>query len=502
MSSDASAADTSGKQGAAITVSLIVLFVVAIVLVILVVRKRRDKHRGPAYDLKLQAAEAGVSVEVHNPGFNGAHQLSQRSGSYADALNETTFDGSMTIGNSTQDDLASSPASRRPLETPPASDDSLEVRRDSSHTNRNGKLRRSVVRLASPGFRESISSTVDGEEIVGEYENFDDDDGADSDASATNDDATVDSVPTADLLARTDPYHVTHVHATKIAEPLLPRPNHDNLATDAPVPPKGIRRNNKNHGKSMKDMGLPPPAFERPPSFGDAGDAGDDNDGIENGVSAEPPTWGTEVPEARPVGVALVGMDEEDSKEYMASEGVAACAPLPPPPVPPKGIRRNDKNRGKSMKDMGLPPPAFERPPSFGEVGNDEYMATEVPVARPVGVAIVGMDEEDSKEYMASEGVAACAPLPPPPVPPKGIRRNDKNRGKSMKDMGLPPPAFERPPSFGRPDTILIGEVGSDEYEAPVPPTRRPARAARAARPDTILFDIGGGGGEDNDGES
>ena len=42
--------------------------------------------------------------------------------------------------------------------------------------------------------------------------------------------------------------------------------------------------------------------------------------------------------------------------------------------VPPKVIRRSNK---KSMKDLGLPPPAFQRPPSFGDVGNDEYVSTE-----------------------------------------------------------------------------------------------------------------------------
>ena len=61
--------------------------------------------------------------------------------------------------------------------------------------------------------------------------------------------------------------------------------------------------------------------------------------------------------------------------EYMASEGAAAYLPSSPPAVPLKGIRRNN-NKNKSMKDLGLPPPAFERPPSFGDDGNDEYRSS------------------------------------------------------------------------------------------------------------------------------
>ena len=253
-----------------------------------------------------------------------------------------------------------------------------------------------------------------------------------------------------------------------------------------PVPPKGIRRNDKNRGKSMKDMGLPPPAFQRPPSFGDDAPSFVDDEPIRRGLpEAFPPSRkGSVAPEAlRSVGFSLPDMDDADSKEYMASDGASV------PPVGRRGTGASvvQPNRGKSMRERGLPPPSFERPPSFADdlrnirestafalPGDDDddceyleevseaYMfaaAPEVPPTRrgtaalSVGFALPDIDEDESKEYLLSEGAeAASSPSSPPPVPPKGIRRNDKNRGKSMKDMGLPPPAFERPPSFGDDD--------------------------------------------------
>lgn len=224
--------------------------------------------------------------------------------------------------------------------------------------------------------------------------------------------------------------------------------NNEDLASESAAP-KGIARNDRNRGKSMKDLGLPPPAFQRPPSFG-----GDDD----NCTLLAPPG-------GRSVGFSLPDMDGEDSKEYMASGG----ASIPPtrrssaaPPV----------HRGKSMRERGIEPPSFEQPPSFADdetTQDSDY----VPVARlvsvpeggvpptqrdaaaqeaqSVGFALPDMDDDDSKEYMLSEGdAAASTPSSPPPIPSKeGLRRNRKNHGKSMKDMGLPPPAFERPPSFG-----------------------------------------------------
>jgi hypothetical protein len=220
--------------------------------------------------------------------------------------------------------------------------------------------------------------------------------------------------------------------------------------------PIGIARNNKNRGKSMKDMGLPPPAFQRPPSFGL------DDDSTYDSTLPAPSS-------ARSVGFSLPDMDEEDSKEYMAS----GDASIPP-------TRRSSAallaSHGKSIRERGIAPPSFEQPPSFAEYDDDddgsqprEYLVsvpegcvsafdvpptrrgTAAPPGQSVGFALSGMDDDVSKEYMLSEGDAAVSTSSsPPPVPSKvGLRRDRKNHGKSMKDMGLPPPAFERPPSFG-----------------------------------------------------
>ena len=172
----------------------------------------------------------------------------------------------------------------------------------------------------------------------------------------------------------------------------------------------------------------------------DADDDLEDDDGL--------PVRGATV--KRKVGFRSPSSAAPDDVNDDAERDAAYSPPRPPPSVPPKkgvkkGIRRNDKNRGKSMKDLGLPPPPFEPPPSFGRPDT---------ILFDIGGGGGEGNADDSNDL----------PPPPPPVPPKkGIRRNDKNRGKSMKDLGLPPPPFEPPPSFGRPDTILFDIGGGDD---------------------------------------
>ena len=187
-------------------------------------------------------------------------------------------------------------------------------------------------------------------------------------------------------------------------------------------------------------------------------------------------TQGYEEPTPRPLSVVrpLSLVPSEASEAGLAEPSMAL------PAVPSKGIRRNNNNHGKSMKDLGLPPPAFQRPPSFEDVGNDEHVYMAIDTTDVISVPPTRHDPEGPTpmpDYAAVDEVD-CDALPDYAAPADGYAVPLEIVTSSVTSPS-PSPCLDDPdyvelpggPSdvYAVPDCqdTLAGTDGSNAYLAP-----------------------------------